>query len=636
MLHKYVSAATNAIIGLHTESVCGLIRCNGGLVVALAFYGGCMDAQKGAFFVIEGTDGSGKATQFGLLKKRLEQAGYSVATFDFPQYDKPSSHFVRRYLNGDYGSAEKVGPYAGSLFYALDRYETALAMRDAINKGYIVLANRFTGSNMAHQGAKFANPSERRGYYIWLDSLEFMVLGIPRPDINFVLRVPAKVARVLAEKRAELKNPGKPLDIHEADFAQIETTVRVYDELCQLFPKDFKQIDCVRNSALMSVEQIQQMLWESLQPYLPPVPTEKLVALSVPPVTEELPSSKVVEHDKTKLARVSSLTANTLGLPFQQYTSSKTKAKPYYIPSSLKGVLRDRYIEATDSLFELYAEIQHRMPLEHASLALSVLPTSVLRSFDMPESSSIAVAALDSPEARVIRAALQIKEQKGPSAFTRANTIARMASDVLPTTYAKPSNDELRLICAVPRNELDIVPNILYPSSELPLVEIQQVTSEWQYEQKSTILLAYLATGTDDSKALASITYNWDCIIPFEVIHEIQTIAKGSTLSWQTLTPRLGYDVPEEIEEAGLLDLYERSFETSLELYSELQAAGLYQEAQYAVLQGHYVRCTFQVNGWTFRNILNNKEQLLPQTVQVIEHLRQRAAQAHPLLFQEQ
>src|SRR6186997_1725073 len=138
-------------------------------------------ANNGLFLVIEGTDGSGKGTQFKRLVDRLTDAGHEVATFDFPQYDQPSSYFVREYLNGKYGTAEQVGPYTGSMFFALDRYQAAPAIQEALAAGKVVLANRFTGSNMAHQGTKFDSAEERRGYFIWLDNIEFEMLKIPRP-----------------------------------------------------------------------------------------------------------------------------------------------------------------------------------------------------------------------------------------------------------------------------------------------------------------------------------------------------------------------------------------------------------------------------------------------------------------------
>jgi len=228
-----------------------------------------MAQHPGIFIVIEGTDGSGKGTQFKLLHERLVTDGYDVATFDFPQYDSPSSHFVRRYLNGDYGTAEQVGPYTGSLFYALDRYEAAPAIRKALDEGKVVIANRFTGSNMAHQGTKFNHADERRGYFIWLDNLEFQMLNIPRPDMNFVLRVPAETAQQLVDQKAARSYTDKKRDLHEADLSHLQRAVEVYDNLCDLFPKDFQRIDCVRSEELLSIEQVQNLLWERIKPMLP-------------------------------------------------------------------------------------------------------------------------------------------------------------------------------------------------------------------------------------------------------------------------------------------------------------------------------------------------------------------------------
>lgn len=225
--------------------------------------------RPGTFIVIEGTDGSGKGTQFAKLTKRLTDEGYDVAEFDFPQYDEPSSYFVREYLNGNYGTAEEVGPYTGSLFYALDRYQAAPAIREALDAGKVVIANRFTGSNMAHQGTKFAIPAERRGYFIWNDNLEFEMLKIPRPDKSFVLRVPADTAQQLVDQKEARTYTDKKRDLHEADISHLKRSVEVYDDLCQLFPQDFVRLDCVRDDKLMDIDTIHQLLWQSIEPLLP-------------------------------------------------------------------------------------------------------------------------------------------------------------------------------------------------------------------------------------------------------------------------------------------------------------------------------------------------------------------------------
>lgn len=228
-----------------------------------------MKNTTGIFLVIEGTDGSGKGTQFKLLVERLKKAGHDVATFDFPQYEEPSSYFVKEYLNGKYGSSEEVGPYTGSLFYALDRYQASFKIHEALKQGKIVLANRFTGSNMAHQGTKFSNQEERRGYFIWLDNLEFMMLKIPRPNKSFVLRVPAETAQALVDQKEARNYTDKKRDLHEADLSHMQKSVEVYDDLCQLFPRDFSRVDCVRSGKLLSIETINDLLWESIKPMLP-------------------------------------------------------------------------------------------------------------------------------------------------------------------------------------------------------------------------------------------------------------------------------------------------------------------------------------------------------------------------------
>ncbi len=219
--------------------------------------------MTGKFYVIEGTDASGKKTQFDLLIKRFVIEGYDVVTFDFPQYEDNSSFFVREYLAGKYGNADQVGPYTASVFYALDRFSAKTEIKKALDEGKIVLSNRFVGSNMAHQGTKFSNPEERRGFFIWEDNLEFQMLAIPRPTASIVLRVDAQTAKQLLDLRAE--SDGRKKDIHEANEDHLKRSVDVYDDLTTLFPKDFIRIDCVRSNRLLTREQIHELVWNAIE-----------------------------------------------------------------------------------------------------------------------------------------------------------------------------------------------------------------------------------------------------------------------------------------------------------------------------------------------------------------------------------
>lgn len=295
-------------------------------------------AEKGTFLVIEGTDGSGKGTQFDLLGRRLAEAGHEVVVFDFPQYGTPSAYFVEQYLNGAYGTTEDVGPYTGSLFYALDRYQAAPAIREALEAGKIVLCNRFTGSNMAHQGTKFSHAEERRGYFIWLDNLEFQMLNVPRPDRSVVLRVPAEIAQELVDQKGERSYTDKKRDIHEADLDHLKKSVNVYDEMCSLFPKDFTRIDCVRSGQLMSIPQVHDLIWETIHPLLPVAAKDSKGSVTHGVVKEDttvIDSAKEVVEEYLKKDKEGRFKVTAAGKAFLKDAVTNTEGNVYAFTDKL-------------------------------------------------------------------------------------------------------------------------------------------------------------------------------------------------------------------------------------------------------------------------------------------------------------
>ncbi len=220
--------------------------------------------KKGAgFIVIEGTDGSGKTEQFKKLIARLKSNGFKVATFDFPQYEKPSSYFVKEYLNGKYGSWKKVGPHKASIFYALDRFGAGKEIKKELKTGKIVISNRYVASNMGHQGSKIKSKKQRIKLYKWLYELEFEILGIPRPMLNIVLHVPAKTAQKLVDKKGKREYlKGARRDIHEDDIGHLKQAEQAYLEIVKLFPGDFRLVECVENKRLLSIEEIHEKVWK--------------------------------------------------------------------------------------------------------------------------------------------------------------------------------------------------------------------------------------------------------------------------------------------------------------------------------------------------------------------------------------
>ncbi|PIR87559.1 MAG: thymidylate kinase [Candidatus Harrisonbacteria bacterium CG10_big_fil_rev_8_21_14_0_10_45_28] len=232
-----------------------------------AFFAILSNMAKGKFIVIEGTDGSGKKTQFELLVEKLKKQGRKIETFDFPQYEKGSSWFVRNYLKGNYGELDEVGPEKASIFYAVDRLEASKEIRVALEAGKLVLSNRYVGSNLGHQGSKFENVQSRRRFFDWVFNLEYKILGVPEPDLNIILHVPAKTAQKLAmvkdrESHVNAGNEKNVRDIHEDNLSHLERAEQVYLEIAKMFPEKFKLIECAPEGEVLPRSEIHNRIWE--------------------------------------------------------------------------------------------------------------------------------------------------------------------------------------------------------------------------------------------------------------------------------------------------------------------------------------------------------------------------------------
>jgi len=221
-------------------------------------------ANRGAFIVIDGTDGSGKATQTKLLVERLKKEKKKVETISFPQYGQKSCGLVEEYLSGKYGSAGEVGPYRASVFYAVDRFDASQKIRCWLESGVIVVADRYVGSNMGHQGSKISDPAERMKFFEWEMHLEHEVFGIPRPDVNVVLHVPSAIAGELMKNRAS--KHGLKTDVHEADPRHLAAAEEAYLDMTKRF-ETFQLVECVENGTLLSPERVHEYVWQLVKPY---------------------------------------------------------------------------------------------------------------------------------------------------------------------------------------------------------------------------------------------------------------------------------------------------------------------------------------------------------------------------------
>ena len=162
--------------------------------------------MKGKLIVIDGVDGAGKKTQTALLQERLIAAGRKVFTLSYPRYGQPSAALVEMYLRGEFGSDEKtVNPYVASTFYALDRFAESAAVKEALDKGTIVIADRYVTANMAHQGGKIDDPEERKKYFDWVYDFEYNKCGLAKPDLTLLLYAPLEATNQLLQSRGQAR-----------------------------------------------------------------------------------------------------------------------------------------------------------------------------------------------------------------------------------------------------------------------------------------------------------------------------------------------------------------------------------------------------------------------------------------------
>lgn len=216
----------------------------------------------GKLIVIEGTDGSGKSTQFRLLTQRLEAEHRPFHKIVFPRYDQPSSSLIRMYLGGQFGSKPSdVNGYAASAFFAVDRFASYKQdWGQYYREGGIVLADRYTTSNAVHQAVKEA-PEDRSKFLAWLYDFEYERLGLPRPDLTIYLDVPTDFTEKMLRHRQTDTNT--QADIHEQDMDYLAQCRQVGKAAAQFY--GWTVIACTQDGVMRSVEDIHEEIYRHVK-----------------------------------------------------------------------------------------------------------------------------------------------------------------------------------------------------------------------------------------------------------------------------------------------------------------------------------------------------------------------------------
>lgn len=226
--------------------------------------------MAGSFIALEGPDGSGKGEQTKILVERLrDELRLPVVTLDFPQYGESFfGEMVGNMLTGKYGDMKNIDPHLASIPFAFDRWEATAKILDAKKEGCIIIANRFTLSNLAHQTARVES-SKREEFINFILKMEREVLRIPQPDLYLYLDVPTEISQVLIlekARRAYIKEGG--IDQLEADVQhQIEAS-RLYREFSKRFLNIVRIKCCDEEGKLRSPNSVHSKVWNEVLSHL--------------------------------------------------------------------------------------------------------------------------------------------------------------------------------------------------------------------------------------------------------------------------------------------------------------------------------------------------------------------------------
>ncbi len=357
----------------------------------------------------------------------------------------------------------------------------------------------------------------------------------------------------------------------------------------------------------------------------------------------------------------------------------------YHVPEHLDDKIKQQYVEAMDTIFELYSQMVRKLtdyvrandstPEKDRDVAWKgatkaqacdairhILPVATkstvgifasgqafeslvmhLLSDELPEARTTGQALLDQGR-KIIPTFLERAdkpERGGATIAYRANTydaIKNLSKEYLPDNHATTAKEPVTLVDFWPKNELLLVPDMLYEHSNLSLEQLQAEVNDWPYEKKSEVFKAYMGERLNrrhkPGRALEKAHYSWDLVCDYGIFRDLQRHRMVDDMNWQLLTPRYGYDVPKLVEEAGLAEDYETCFEISLKLHSLLQASGYALEAQYATLLGHKMRwkVTYNAREAFHLHELRTSPQGHPGYRKLVLEMHERLAEVHPML----
>ncbi|HJY87147.1 MAG TPA: hypothetical protein VKE24_09955 [Candidatus Acidoferrales bacterium] len=223
--------------------------------------------HRGKLIAIEGIDGSGKRTQIDLLGRAFAARSVPYVRHSFPRYESTFGRLVARFLNGEFGRLDAVDAHLSALLYAGDRFEARAELEAALAAGKTILADRYVGSNLAHQGAR-VGPQRREDFISWLRRIEYGIYGLPAEDLVIYLRLPAIEAHRLVGLKSTRHYTTLERDLQEADLKHLEQAALVYDRLAT--EPNWVTVECFDMTAcqLRPPEEVHRSVMAAVEPRL--------------------------------------------------------------------------------------------------------------------------------------------------------------------------------------------------------------------------------------------------------------------------------------------------------------------------------------------------------------------------------
>lgn len=611
---------------------------------------------KGKYIVLEGPEGVGKTSQLLELARRLQAAGLPVRTLREPDSQSDLTARAIRQLTQD--PRYPMNTRTEVLLYNAARAQSLEVIKHSTEHGVICLVDRNYLTTLAIQ---YYGRGDVPDYEIINNIINFAVGGM-EPDLCILLDAPVATLR----KRLSTRYNGERFDNLDDAFLERVRAGYLWEAHQRKLPVIFATEDfsTVADSIwkLVSAELAVREASPAATAASPTSVKEIIQQKSLPAAESATPatahSSSSSEDNPLVFRDISSLLALHITRGRRaDYTETSSTLPTYHTPEKLKPAVKKQYTEVMDTLMQMHAVMQQRLrkdpsvTAEAATRALrSVLPLATTTTIAMvagtPGLQSLYTRLLSQPvsEARTAAESLQshatsgLEHSKKITAYRNHTTdqLQALAKQYLPPTHAGVAAEPVTLVDFWPKNELLLVADMLYEQSSLSLEELQAIISDWPYERKNEVYKTYIGKRPDAAtvpgRALEKIHYSWSFLCDLGTYHELQRHQTVDDLTHQPLTPRYGYDIPALIEDAGLSDQYENCFDISLQLHSALQRAGYTDEAQYAILQGHKLRCKLTYNAREAFHLLESIPASANRSYQTLLHqMHEKLAEIHPL-----